>query len=177
MSHTPRNTLFSLFSCIAVEMSKINGSPGLLRSGPVTRSQSEAKRESVSEHKRNLVKKDEVVEHGESLHSTAKKRRRTSHDDPEKQYTADGHHIVIYGRRWRATDPLIPLPRAAELRSELSRARSRIHHDRADAEAVKKHRRRVQELKVALGERGVPWWEQTEDQRKARWEAVEIRNK
>jgi hypothetical protein len=28
----------------------------------------------------------------------------------------------------------------------------------------------VQATKVALGERGTPWWEQTEDERRARWE-------
>jgi hypothetical protein len=31
-------------------------------------------------------------------------------------------------------------------------------------------RARVQAAKVALGERGVPWWEQTLDQRRQRWE-------
>ena len=29
----------------------------------------------------------------------------------------------------------------------------------------------VQAAKVALGERGEPWWEQTDDERRARWEA------
>ena len=29
----------------------------------------------------------------------------------------------------------------------------------------------VQAAKVALGERGDPWWEQTEAERRARWEA------
>ncbi len=29
----------------------------------------------------------------------------------------------------------------------------------------------VQAAKVALGERGTPWWEQTEDERRGRWEA------
>jgi hypothetical protein len=27
----------------------------------------------------------------------------------------------------------------------------------------------VQAAKVALGERGTPWWEQSEEQRRARW--------
>lgn len=26
----------------------------------------------------------------------------------EPEHTPDGHHIVVDGRRWRATDPLIP---------------------------------------------------------------------
>jgi hypothetical protein len=29
---------------------------------------------------------------------------------------------------------------------------------------------RVQAAKVALGERGTPWWEQTLDERRRRWE-------
>jgi hypothetical protein len=29
----------------------------------------------------------------------------------------------------------------------------------------------VQAAKVALGERGDPWWEQTDAERRARWEA------
>ena len=28
----------------------------------------------------------------------------------------------------------------------------------------------VQAAKVALGERGTPWWEQSDDERRARWE-------
>jgi hypothetical protein len=31
-------------------------------------------------------------------------------------------------------------------------------------------RARVQAAKVALGERGTPWWEQTPEQRRQRWE-------
>ena len=29
----------------------------------------------------------------------------------------------------------------------------------------------VQAAKVALGERGYPWWEQSDDERRARWSA------
>jgi hypothetical protein len=29
----------------------------------------------------------------------------------------------------------------------------------------------VQAAKVALGERGCPWWEQTPDERRSRWES------
>jgi len=37
--------------------------------------------------------------------------------------------------------------------------------------AEKAARARVHTAKVALGERGTPWWEQTADERQARWEA------
>lgn len=33
----------------------------------------------------------------------------------EPPTTEDGHHVVINGRKWRATDPSIPVGRRAEL--------------------------------------------------------------
>ena len=39
-----------------------------------------------------------------------------------------------------------------------------------DGAAEKAARARVQQAKVRLGERGTPWWEQTPEQRRARWE-------
>ncbi|MFD8148424.1 hypothetical protein [Streptomyces sp. NPDC059708] len=38
-----------------------------------------------------------------------------------------------------------------------------------DEEAEREARRRVQTTKVALGERGTPWWHQTDTERRARW--------
>ncbi|GAA0246782.1 hypothetical protein [Cryptosporangium japonicum] len=86
------------------------------------------------------------------------------------EHTEDGHYVVISGRRWRATDPAIPEDVAAQLRRALMAARRevgvllRAEKDPAPARA------RVQLAKVALGERGVPWWEQTPDERRRRWE-------
>ena len=80
------------------------------------------------------------------------------------------HFVVIKGRRWRATDPAIPEEVGAELRKALMSARRdvgtllRADEDPAPARA------RVQAAKVALGERGVPWWEQTLEERRQRWE-------
>lgn len=65
----------------------------------------------------------------------------------------DGHFIVIEGRRWRATDPTIAAPKA--------------HDEYAEQSA----RARVRVAKIALGERGMAWWEQTTDERMARWES------
>ncbi len=86
--------------------------------------------------------------------------------------TADGHHVVIDGRRWRATDPAIPKAVSAVLRRELMTARRAVGTAlRAeDATAERAARDRVQAVKVALGERGTPWWEQTDDERQRRWE-------
>ncbi|MEV7610250.1 DUF3253 domain-containing protein [Microbacterium sp. NPDC089320] len=70
---------------------------------------------------------------------------------PER--TPDGHHVVIDGRRWRATDPSIPETFRQELVNELMAARRAVKAQEPDA------RRRVQDAKTALGERGAPWWE------------------
>ena len=88
--------------------------------------------------------------------------------------TPDGRYVVIDGRRWRATDPEIPEPVAAELRKELMSARRAVGSAlRAqDAEAETAARARVQQAKVRLGERGTPWWEQTLEERRARWEGA-----
>ncbi|WP_081288546.1 hypothetical protein [Mycobacterium asiaticum] len=83
--------------------------------------------------------------------------------------TADGRYIVVDGRRWRATDPLIPEDRRAELvkilmawRREVRRAKGTPQEPRARAG--------VHAAKVALGERGQPpWWEQTQEERRNRW--------
>ncbi|WP_144875528.1 DUF3253 domain-containing protein [Microbacterium sp. 1.5R] len=70
------------------------------------------------------------------------------------QLTEDGHHVVIDGRRWRATDPTIPDSFRQELVDELMAARRAVKAAEPDA------RRRVNDAKTALGERGAPWWEE-----------------
>ena len=87
--------------------------------------------------------------------------------------TPDGHFVVIDGRRWRATDPTIPEDVAAELRRELMAGRRGVAAAlrTGDVEAERIARARVHAAKTALGERGTPWWEQTDAERRARWEA------
>lgn len=84
--------------------------------------------------------------------------------------TDDGHHVVIDGRRWRATDPMVPEERRAELQRVLMAWRRDVRRTRGTAEE-KRSRAGVQAAKVALGERGEPWWEQSDAERRARWEA------
>ena len=90
---------------------------------------------------------------------------------PER--TSDDRYVVIDGRRWRASDPLLPQDVATALRRQLMAARRAVGAAlRAkDPEAERVARAGVQRAKVALGERGTPWWEQDEDARRARWEA------
>nr|WP_173839734.1 hypothetical protein [Mycolicibacterium rutilum] len=88
---------------------------------------------------------------------------------PER--TPDGRYIIVNGRRWRATDPAIPEPRRAELTKILMAWRREVRRTKGTAEEPAA-RAGVQAAKVALGERGTPpWWEQTDRQRRERWEA------
>lgn len=88
----------------------------------------------------------------------------------EPERTPDGHHVVIDGRKWRATDPDIPEPRRDELTKALMAWRREVRF--ADTEAATKAARAgVQAAKVALGERGDPWWDESDDERRARWSA------
>jgi hypothetical protein len=91
--------------------------------------------------------------------------------DPER--TPDGHFVVIRGRRWRATDPSVPEDVAGALRRELMSARRAVGVAlrSGDEPAERTARARVQRAKTALGERGTPWWEQSEQERQDRWEA------
>lgn len=78
-------------------------------------------------------------------------------EDEGPERTSDGRWIVVDGRRWRATDPGIPEALRAELVAELMRARRLV---RLRGDEVRPF---VQDAKVALGERGEPWWETPSD--------------
>lgn len=91
-------------------------------------------------------------------------------DGEPPELTEDGHFVVISGRRWRATDPAIPEDVAARLRRALMAARRDVGAALRAGQDPKPARVRVQAAKLALGERGVPWWEQSLDQRRERWE-------
>lgn len=80
-------------------------------------------------------------------------------DEPPR--TPDGRYVVIDGRRWRASDPRLPPERRQELVDELMDARRAVGAAKraGDAAAERAARDRVHAAKVALGERGKPWWE------------------
>lgn len=79
--------------------------------------------------------------------------------------TPDGRYIVVDGRRWRASDPSIPDTLRAELVSELMNARRTVGAAKrsGDRDLERSARRRVSDAKVALGERGRPWWESLDE--------------
>lgn len=85
------------------------------------------------------------------------------------EHTDDGRYVVIDGRRWRATDPDIPAERRDELQHVLMAWRRDVRRTKGTDEE-RRSRDGVQAAKVALGERGTPWWEQTDAERRERWE-------
>src|SRR3546814_18410136 len=82
-------------------------------------------------------------------------------DSSNAERTPDGHYLIIDGRRWRASDPGIPDTLRQELVDELMSARRAVRTQGAAA------RTRVDDAKVALGERGRAWWEQPTEQEAA----------
>ncbi|MCZ4495644.1 MAG: hypothetical protein JWM25_227 [Thermoleophilia bacterium] len=84
-------------------------------------------------------------------------------------------HIEIDGRRWRRSDPAIPEPLRVELVKELMAARRAVAAGKRldDDAAIAAARARVQDAKVALGERGPTWWEErTPDDYRVRIDAA-----
>lgn len=79
----------------------------------------------------------------------------------ELEHTPDGHHVIVDGRRWRATDPALPEARRQQLVDELMSARRAVGAaKRAGNETAERAARdRVHAAKVGLGERGPKWWE------------------
>ena len=85
-------------------------------------------------------------------------------------------YLVVDGRRWRRSDPSLPGEVEERLLHHLGRGRSGVRTAKraGDDAAVTAARRLVQLAKVGLGERGEPWWEQSEAARERRWtEALE----
>ncbi len=90
-------------------------------------------------------------------------------EHPQPGRSPDGRYLVIDGRRWRASDPSIPDPLRSELVGELMAARRAVRDagrgaQGRDETATALARARVQDAKVALGERGEPWWEPASEQ-------------
>jgi hypothetical protein len=65
--------------------------------------------------------------------------------------------ITVNGRRWRTSDPHIPETFRQELVNELMAARRAVRDAETRLE-IRRSRRRVNDAKVALGERGHAWW-------------------
>ena len=74
--------------------------------------------------------------------------------------TPDGRYLVVRGRLWRAANPDLSPALRESLVQSLMQARRDVHAAQraGDAEALRNARAAVHAAKVALGERGPPWW-------------------
>jgi len=79
--------------------------------------------------------------------------------------TADGRYIIVNGRKWRATDPSIPETLKTQLVAVLMSGRRDVAKALRTKDKIleKEARDRVNDAKIALGERGQAWWETYED--------------
>ncbi|HEX8913896.1 MAG TPA: hypothetical protein VF796_16220 [Humisphaera sp.] len=75
--------------------------------------------------------------------------------------TPDGRYFVVRGRLWRRTNPSLPEDVRSALVRDLMKARRDVAaaNRSGDADARRDARRRVDEAKVSLGERGPVWWD------------------
>jgi hypothetical protein len=74
--------------------------------------------------------------------------------------TPDGRYIVVRGRLWRAANPSLDASVHEGLVKELMSARRAVGAalKSGNRDDLSTARARVQAAKVALGERGEPWW-------------------
>lgn len=74
--------------------------------------------------------------------------------------TPDGRYIVVRGRLWRASNPNLPEAERSALVHDLSAARREVKAALRDPdpERLAAARAAVNRAKIALGERGEPWW-------------------
>lgn len=74
--------------------------------------------------------------------------------------TPDGRYIVVRGRLWRASNPNLSNEERAALVHDLAAARRAVKAALRDSgpERLVAARLAVNQAKIALGERGVPWW-------------------
>ncbi len=72
--------------------------------------------------------------------------------------TPDGRYIVVRGRLWRASNPTLTEAERGPLVARLMDARRAVRAARGDVARLAAARAAVDAAKVALGERGTPWW-------------------
>ncbi len=74
--------------------------------------------------------------------------------------TPDGRYFVVRGRLWRCTNPALPAGERRRRTGELMAARAAVGRALRvkDDAALRAARAAVHAAKLALGERGDPWW-------------------
>ena len=79
---------------------------------------------------------------------------------PEHPVTPDGRYFVVRGRLWRTSNPALDPAERDRLVRKLMRARRDVAtaNRTNDPDLLRRARRRVDEAKRGLGERGPVWW-------------------
>lgn len=72
--------------------------------------------------------------------------------------TPDGRYFIVRGRLWRRSNPSLDDETRDHLVKELMSARRAIRDKKDDPEAISQARKRVNDAKISLGERGPVWW-------------------
>ncbi len=73
--------------------------------------------------------------------------------------TPDGRYFVVRGRLWRKSNPALDDDTRERLVKELMSARRAVRDASSHSSEMAKARQRVNEAKMALGERGPVWWD------------------
>jgi hypothetical protein len=81
---------------------------------------------------------------------------------PRYPDTPDGRYIVVRGRLWRKSNPSLCEEARRLLVSDLMSARRAVAQAKGNPGAMAEARRRVDEAKISLGERGPVWWDDSE---------------
>lgn len=78
---------------------------------------------------------------------------------PEYPTTPDERYFVVRGRLWRQCNPALDRETHDRLVAELMAARRSVRDAKAGSREMADARKRVDDAKVGLGERGPPWWD------------------
>ena len=81
---------------------------------------------------------------------------------PKYPGTPDGKYFVVQGRLWRKSNPALDDATRSRLVKALMSARRAVRESRGNPHATADARRRVDNAKAALGERGPVWWKDGE---------------
>jgi hypothetical protein len=73
--------------------------------------------------------------------------------------TPDGRYFVVRDRLWRKSNPALDDDTRQRLVKELMSARRAVRDAKSDPSAMAKARGRINDAKIALGERGPVWWD------------------
>ncbi|MBB1251647.1 hypothetical protein [Rhizobium sp. G21] len=84
---------------------------------------------------------------------------KTGASPPHYPDTLDGRYFVVRGRLWRKSNPALDEEAREGLVRELMSARRAVREAKNHPSEMRLARQRVNDAKVALGERGPVWWD------------------